>query len=758
MDDASNVNISQVLIPVAKPSPRTTNSESHIELPRSPRTPRNVTVPTPLTVNAPGTLRMPNVAHRAMSTPVGLQRSTLASTITIPTNLQRPSPIATPGQSPIATPGQSPIATPKQSPKPSTVKNTIPSAAPKIVIAQPIALHAVAHAVNENIQNNPLSPKTVQPLIPLAQRVPFAERPMSPRDDTEVMIHGIPVNDVASTTLDAGTADTTTVETTTLDTMTLDTSSDAEDVDILDTPIIAAAAVEHVTVPESKPELPMAPVELIDFDDHTIIQPAQTLSPPTQPPQQVASRGRPRAPVMQQPALNTVRSPLPKQVSAPGSPGGLRQPVPKNPPPGILNPSSRAPVQTIVTQPVQTIVTQPGSNLRQPVPRQAQPPAVKQPAPAVKQAAPAVKQPTPAVKQAPPPQPSTNVRQPVPKAVHAAVPPAVITHPTVPPTVITHLTVPPPTITQPAVVTQAAPVTVPPIITQPAPVPQPSRDFSLDDKPMPVAAPMAVLPPPNLPDYTSMSTELQAQHRADFRTKFGILRGAWPNYHIPDFSDSMSLAEIHAQYDIYVRHIHISQEVDQYKVYLVIMWLIIELFCTKIGLNIGGYTVAQMRSMNKYERLLIELGETSYKASGGPAAAQSSWSPEIRILFMALVNAVTFIIIKMLASYIGEGMATTIVDALSSYVSGTPPQPGTMLFGGPSQTPGASTAAPPAGPSALPNIGGAFGGIDIASLIGNLGSTFLRGQNPVSAQAAQPSTAGGFGTPTTPRYVPAYDE
>ena len=77
-----------------------------------------------------------------------------------------------------------------------------------------------------------------------------------------------------------------------------------------------------------------------------------------------------------------------------------------------------------------------------------------------------------------------------------------------------------------------------------------------------------------------MTPEVQAQHRAVFRTKFGILRGAWPNYNIPDIPDTTSLEEIHAQYDMYVRHIRISQNVDQYKVYLVIMWLIIELFCT----------------------------------------------------------------------------------------------------------------------------------------------------------------------------------
>ena len=282
------------------------------------------------------------------------------------------------------------------------------------------------------------------------------------------------------------------------------------------------------------------------------------------------------------------------------------------------------------------------------------------------------------------------------------------------------------------------------------------------------ATTMPVLPPPNTPDYSAMTPEEQAQHRANFRTRFGILRNAWPNYYIPNVPDDMPLEQVHAQYDIYVRHIHISQDVDQYKVYLVIMWLLIELFCTKIGLNIGGYTVTQLRSMNKYERLLIELGETNYKTSAvGGGGAQSNWPVEVRIFFMALVNAVTFIIIKMLANYIGEGMATTIVDSLSSYLSGTPPQPGQTLFGGPAQTTTAAqptTQGPAPGGQPLPQMGGPFGGIDVASLLGNIGSMFIRGQGPTTttnnvAPAAHPATSvSGPQTPTTPRFHPAYDE
>jgi len=293
-----------------------------------------------------------------------------------------------------------------------------------------------------------------------------------------------------------------------------------------------------------------------------------------------------------------------------------------------------------------------------------------------------------------------------------------------------------------------------------------SKPNDADTKALP--AQVTVLPPPNVPNYSAMSSEEQAQHRANFRTRFGILRNAWPNYHIPDVPDDLPLEQIHAQYDIYVRHIHISRDVDQYKVYLVIMWLLIELFCIKIGLNIGGYTVSQMRSMHKYERLLIELGETNYKTSGGEAGVQSSWPVEVRIFFMALVNAVTFIIIKMLAGYIGEGMANTIVDGLSSYLSGAPPQPGQVLFGGPTQSAPISSGVPtpggpPPGGPPLPQIGGPFGNVDMASLIGNLGSMFLRGQNPLAGNAPNaaappvvPVNSASQANPATPRFRPAY--
>ena len=115
----------------------------------------------------------------------------------------------------------------------------------------------------------------------------------------------------------------------------------------------------------------------------------------------------------------------------------------------------------------------------------------------------------------------------------------------------------------------------------------------------------------------------------------------------------------------------------------------------------------------------------------------------------------------MLSSYIGEGMATNIVDGLTSYLSGSPPQAGQPLFGNSSSTiPSSGGSGGPVGPSPLPQMSSPFGGLDMASIIGNLGSMFIRGQNTSSqpmqpTQSAQPVNAN---VTMTPRFRPAYDE
>jgi hypothetical protein len=229
---------------------------------------------------------------------------------------------------------------------------------------------------------------------------------------------------------------------------------------------------------------------------------------------------------------------------------------------------------------------------------------------------------------------------------------------------------------------------------------------------------------------------------------------------------------VHAEYDIYVRHIHVSDSAGQYKVYLVVGWLLIEAFCTKIGLDVGGYTTTQMKSMNKYERLLIELGETNYKTKTtdqNGTIVENHWPVELRLIFTSLVNVVAFIIIKMLANVLGEGVANTIVDSLGSLFSGTTPAPSQSLFGGPSQQAETQVQQPQPhhilpGGQPLPQMNNnPLAGLDLPNLIGGLLPLVMNGlggnQAPRTPQPVQiPNSRAANHAPETPRFRPLYVE
>ncbi len=180
--------------------------------------------------------------------------------------------------------------------------------------------------------------------------------------------------------------------------------------------------------------------------------------------------------------------------------------------------------------------------------------------------------------------------------------------------------------------------------------------------------PMMPLPikPLDYSDPTAMYTpEQDAKIRADFRVKFSILREHSPNMIIPEPPETMPIYLINAAYLEYIKKIHVESSVEQNKSYLLIIWLLIEVFgCKMCNLPCAGFTSSQFKYVNKYEMLLIELGEKSYNASAG-----SSWPIEVRIFFMAAMNAVIFVLVKMLSDYIGtDQMGEQLRDSISEWL------------------------------------------------------------------------------------------
>ena len=216
------------------------------------------------------------------------------------------------------------------------------------------------------------------------------------------------------------------------------------------------------------------------------------------------------------------------------------------------------------------------------------------------------------------------------------------------------------------------------------------------------------------PDFNRLTDEQKLYVKTEYKVKFGILRANYPQWSIPEIQDNLPLEQIHDIYEFYIRQIMISKETGNYKVYLVVFFMIVEVIGVKIlKLNMSGYTMSQLKRMHQYDQLLTELGE-KWLISGG-----SNWPVEARILLTATFNGVIFLGVKYLCNWMGvEGLSDTIQNFFDSMINGpengvnNPQQQSYIGPAAPSQpapAPTDSSAAPQGNP--LDGIAGVFGNL-----------------------------------------------
>jgi hypothetical protein len=253
--------------------------------------------------------------------------------------------------------------------------------------------------------------------------------------------------------------------------------------------------------------------------------------------------------------------------------------------------------------------------------------------------------------------------------------------------------------------------------------PRASPRFGVTPKPQTIRGPEMFFAPQNnqqnssifggRPDYSKMTVEQQVFMRTQFTAKFGILRSSYPDWNIRDPDDRLTLDQIHDIYEYYIRQIMVSKETGQYKVYLVIFFMFVEVVGVKLlKLNMSGYTMSQLRIMNRYDTLLAELGEKWLVSSG------SEWPVEARLLMMATFNAVIFIAVRYLCSWMGvDGLAETIQNFVDNMLNGPqqnlPGAPGMSVPAAPPPPPQPSVhnPAPQSSGNPLDGLASAFSGL-----------------------------------------------
>jgi len=165
--------------------------------------------------------------------------------------------------------------------------------------------------------------------------------------------------------------------------------------------------------------------------------------------------------------------------------------------------------------------------------------------------------------------------------------------------------------------------------------------------------------------YMGMTQEQRERYQKEvYIWKWRLLQRSYPSKKdLPDFNEHSDLHNMKTSYERTVKELHLEDNIESYRTYLVFGWIGIEFACTQwLGIDLSGFTQAQTKMMYKYERLLIELGERPYSKWG------SSLPVEVRILGLILFQAAVFYLAKVLSNKFGA----TVGDLFQG-ITGQPP-------------------------------------------------------------------------------------
>ena len=138
------------------------------------------------------------------------------------------------------------------------------------------------------------------------------------------------------------------------------------------------------------------------------------------------------------------------------------------------------------------------------------------------------------------------------------------------------------------------------------------------------------------------------EDKTELLFKFKMMKKSYPHADIPEFSIHSDLRLMERSYKQTLRSLSIDSSVESYRGYLYLGFCATEwLGCNVMKLDLKGFSQEQMLQMNKYDRLLIELGEKSYSPLG------SDLPVEVRLLGLVMIQAVMFMFSKLIKDSTG---------------------------------------------------------------------------------------------------------
>lgn len=126
--------------------------------------------------------------------------------------------------------------------------------------------------------------------------------------------------------------------------------------------------------------------------------------------------------------------------------------------------------------------------------------------------------------------------------------------------------------------------------------------------------------------------------------KFNRLKKTYPKVDIPEFNMMSNHENMKHTYESTMKNLAIDSSVETYKSYLMMGFMVCELVLGRVGFDMEGYTQQQTLWMNKYEKMLIELGEKSYVP-----ASLSKLPVEVRLIGLVIFQTTIFVSSKIIA-------------------------------------------------------------------------------------------------------------
>ncbi len=148
--------------------------------------------------------------------------------------------------------------------------------------------------------------------------------------------------------------------------------------------------------------------------------------------------------------------------------------------------------------------------------------------------------------------------------------------------------------------------------------------------------------------------------------KLDILRKTYPKATIDKYTIHDKYSSIKNYYEGRVRLLSLENSVDNYKTYMTFMFMGVEtLFGKVFKLDMKGFTEQQLIDYHKYEKLLIEMSESSSGSSQG----KSRWPVWVRILFIIVVQTAFFVVGKMILGGAASKILSSVSDMRAAGVS-----------------------------------------------------------------------------------------